>query len=174
MYHLKYKSFSYNPFLIIDFIKLTNEAFILPDELYETSHDLCQFFYDITKENGYNWFYNRYGSNDKSFLYPDFCQDKKWGMQDYMLYLDDHFSNIINITYLWLAFDRIYFACHSAELVEPIGIPYIDTYIFQFNNLSKLNTKNWQWPNNPIKKRWWVDDDENERHDKQLEKENLI
>jgi hypothetical protein len=158
MYHLKYKGFSYNPFIIIDFLILTNEVFKLPKHLTDASESLQESM-DTDKEK-YNWLYNK----EDSYLFHDFCQDKEHGMLKYLQYFDDDYNELIDITHIWMAFTYIYYSCHSGE--EPTidnGTNEMNLYIDQFKLLGTHKTLDWEWIDTPIEKRWWINDNEMKR-----------
>jgi len=167
MYHLKYNTFSYNPFVIIDFLILTNEAFKLPEEIIECSNYLQESLDDGGKK--YNWLYSMEDPSDYRFI--DFCRDEKYGMEEYLCNLDDRYDDFINMIQIWMAFDYIYFDCHSGDPISLIDLnektDVMDLYIRQFIRLGEKKNKLCEWVTDPapIEKRWWLDDDESERFD---------
>jgi hypothetical protein len=160
--HLKYKGFSYNPDIIVDFLILTNEAFSLSKEV----HDCSNFLQEVlsgNKEPYYGWLYYDM-ENPEEYRFDDFCLDKQHGMREYYRNFDGDYEDFMIMIQIWMACDYIWtyesYELDKIEISAPQTIIF-DSYVRQFIEIFyDHNNEDIYWSDNPIEKRWWLDDNE--------------
>ena len=164
MKHIQIDGFSYDPFVIIDFLILSNEIFDITPELAETSDNLLCHFDDGAK---YNWLYSK--TNPQCYHFLDFCKDdSKFGFTNYITYTTNtDYNDIHNVVDIFMAFDYIYFQAMNGDYLYQTGTETMLLYINEYSlNLNSDYNKRVKYVDGPVKKRWWTDDDEFDRFQK--------